>query len=193
MTKRPASTSNDVAHRATTESHTKRVRRPTTDADVDMKDMNMEDDGPGRGVNWGEWMGSHRTGDDVDHESERIDRQKAAFGHDTIARLKDINVLIIGCAGVGVETAKNLILSNVGGVVLWDDTICEEVHRGTNFYVTPGHVERGDVTLADASLSELRSLVSWYPGREVGVLSSFLCPAFFPGGGGARKTNTWSD
>lgn len=160
MTKRPASTSNDVAHRASTESHTKRVRRPTTDADVDdsMNDMNM--DVPGK-VDWGEWMGSHKTGDDVDNESERIDRQKAAFGHDTIARLKDLNVLIIGCAGVGVETAKNLILSNVGCVVLWDDTICMEVHRGTNFYVTPGHVERGDVTLADASLSELRSLVSW--------------------------------
>jgi len=103
-------------------------------------------------------MGAHKTGNLVDNESERIDRQKAAFGHDTIARLKDLNVLIVGCQGVGVETAKNLILSNVGGVVLWDTTICKEFHRGSNFYVTPENVASGDVTLADASLGELRSL-----------------------------------
>jgi len=103
-------------------------------------------------------MGAHKTGADIDHESERIDRQKAAFGGDTIARLKDLNVLIVGCAGVGVETAKNLILSNVGGVVLWDDVVCEEVHRGSNFYVTSEHVLEGGVTLAEASLGELRTL-----------------------------------
>jgi len=103
-------------------------------------------------------MGAHKTGADIDHESERIDRQKAAFGGDTIARLKDLNVLIVGCAGVGVETAKNLILSNVGGVVLWDEVVCEEVHRGSNFYVTPEHIQEGNVTLAEASLGELRTL-----------------------------------
>lgn len=59
---------------------------------------------------------------------------------------------------LGVETAKNLILSNVGGVVLYDDTICQEIHRGTNFYVAPEHIEKGDVTLAEASLGELRTL-----------------------------------
>ena len=51
-------------------------------------------------------------------EQERIDRQKAAFGAATLAKLKDLNVLIIGCRGVGVEAAKNLILSNVGAVVV---------------------------------------------------------------------------
>jgi hypothetical protein len=93
------------------------------------------------GVNWGDWMGSYKTGSLVDNESERIDRQKAAFGGETIARLKDLNVLIVGMQGVGVETAKNLILSNVGGVMLYDGGIvCKEEHRGTNFYVTREHV-----------------------------------------------------
>ncbi|EED92895.1 ubiquitin activating enzyme 2, partial [Thalassiosira pseudonana CCMP1335] len=95
-------------------------------------------------------------------------RQKAAFGHDTIARLKDLNVLIVGCMGVGVETAKNLILSNVGGVVLWDDTVCEQAHRGSNFYVTPEDCG-GETTLAEASLWELRSL---NPFCRVDILSS---------------------
>jgi hypothetical protein len=107
-------------------------------------------------VTWGSYLAAHKTGSAIDQEAERIDRQKAAFGHDTIARLKDLNVLIVGVGGVGVETAKNLILSNVGGVVLFDGRVCEEKDRGSNFYVTPEHV--GSATLAEASLGELRSL-----------------------------------
>lgn len=106
---------------------------------------------------WGEWMGSWKVGSEVDQEAERIDRQKAAFGGDTVARLKDLNVLIVGSGGVGVETAKNLILCNVGGVVVWDPQTCRMSDRGTNFYVTDEHVAAG-ATRADASLPELRSL-----------------------------------
>ncbi|KAK1745267.1 ubiquitin-activating enzyme E1 [Skeletonema marinoi] len=110
-------------------------------------------------LNWGDWMGSYKTGNLVDNESERIDRQKAAFGGDTIARLKDLNVLIVGMQGVGVETAKNLILSNVGGVMLYDGGIvCKEEHRGSNFYVTREHVLEEETTLGAASLTELRTL-----------------------------------
>ena len=104
-------------------------------------------------------MGSYKTGAMVDNESERIDRQKAAFGGETIARLKDLNVLIVGMQGVGVETAKNLILSNVGGVMLYDGgVVCKEEHRGSNFYVTREHVLDGATTLGEASLTELRTL-----------------------------------
>jgi len=126
------------------------IRGGSTDTNMQTE----EDNKP----SWGDYLGGWKLGDTIDQEAERIDRQKAAFGHETIARLKDLNVLIIGCGGVGVETAKNLILSNVGGVVLADDTIATEVCRGSNFYVTEEHVTKGDVTLAEASLVELRSL-----------------------------------
>ena len=71
----------------------------------------------------------------VDDEQERVDRQKAALGEEGIAKLKDLNVFIIGCRGVGVETAKNLILSNVGGVLVWDPAACRTEDMGTNFYI----------------------------------------------------------
>ena len=107
---------------------------------------------------WGDWMGGWKVHDDqIDQEAERIDRQKAAFGGETISRLKDLNVLLLGVQGVGVETAKNLILSNVGGVLVWDNTICQPAHRGTNFYITDDHIAQGE-TLAEASISELRTL-----------------------------------
>ena len=66
-----------------------------------------------------------------------------------------------------METAKNLILSNVGGVALNDGRVCREVDRGSNFYVTPEHV--GKCTLANASLGELRTL---NPFCRVDVLES---------------------
>ena len=75
-------------------------------------DSNMQTTEGDNKPSWGDYLGGWKLGDTIDQEAERIHRQKAAFGHETIARLKDLNVLIIGCGGVGVETAKNLILSN---------------------------------------------------------------------------------
>ena len=40
-----------------------------------------------------------------------------------LAKLKDLKVLMLGCRGAGVETSKNLILSNVGGVTVWDPEV----------------------------------------------------------------------
>uniref|UniRef100_A0A7S4R506 Ubiquitin-activating enzyme E1 C-terminal domain-containing protein n=1 Tax=Ditylum brightwellii TaxID=49249 RepID=A0A7S4R506_9STRA len=135
----------------TTDSTTKNPRNEQP-SDTAMEESTNEK------VSWGEWMGSWKAGtSSADQEAERIDRQKAAFGQDTVARLKDLNVLIIGCRGVGVETAKNLILSNVGGVVVYDSNPCRAVDRGANFYVTDEHVASG-VGRAEASLPELRSL-----------------------------------
>jgi len=107
---------------------------------------------------WGDWMGSWKTDEaDVDQEAERIDRQKASFGEETISRLKDLNVLILGCRGVGVETAKNLILSNVGGVMIVDEDPATMADRGSNFYLTNQHVV-DETPRAEACLEELKTL-----------------------------------
>ena len=110
-------------------------------------------------ASWGDWMGSWKVQDhERDDEAERIDRQKAAFGGDMVGRIKDLNVLIVGCGGVGVETAKNLILSNIGGCLIYDPTICQAADRGANFYITNQHVASGSTTRAQASIEELKSL-----------------------------------
>ena len=93
----------------------------------------------------------------VDEEQERIDRQKAAYGGDTVARIKDLNVLVVGCKGVGVETSKNLILSNVGSVTIWDPSPSKMPDMGTNFYLTTHHVAN-QTPRAQACLPELKSL-----------------------------------
>lgn len=125
-------------------------------------------------VNWGDWMGAWKVGDQIDQEAERIDRQKAAFGGDTISRLKDLNVLIVGCQGVGVETAKNLILSNIGGCLVHDPAVCKIADRGTNFYITDQHIAEGK-THAEASIDELKTL---NPFCRVDVCTEDLTDAF---------------
>jgi ubiquitin-activating enzyme E1 len=104
-------------------------------------------------TSWGEWMGAWKSGSEVDKEAERIDRQKAAG----IGQLKDLNVLIIGCRGVGTETAKNLILSNVGAVGVYDDVICCSRDMGANCYISSEAVSASH-SRAIAVLPHLKSL-----------------------------------
>lgn len=108
------------------------------------------------GPAWGEWMGAWKAeAGEVDEEADRLSRQHAAFGGDTVARLKDLNVLIIGCRGVGVEAAKNLILTNVGSVSVWDPTPAAMEDLGSNFYLRPESVGK---PRAAESLPLLKSL-----------------------------------
>jgi ubiquitin-activating enzyme E1 len=144
MSKRRSSSDNNHNHN----NKTKKARTTTTTTN---EDSTMTD------AKWGDWMGAWKVGDQIDQEAERIDRQKAAFGGDTISRLKDLNVLIVGCQGVGVETAKNLILSNIGGCLVYDHGVCRMADRGTNFYITDAHIAQGK-TRAEASIDELKTL-----------------------------------
>ncbi len=102
-------------------------------------------------------MGAWKSGSEVDKEAERIDRQKAAVGGETVSQLKDLNVLIIGCRGVGTETAKNLILSNVGAVGVHDDVVCCTRDMGANCYISSEAVAASRSRSA-AVLPQLKSL-----------------------------------
>lgn len=108
-------------------------------------------------VNWGDNLCSWKEAHMVDEEQERIDRQKAAFGGETVARIKDLHVLVVGCRGVGVETCKNLILSNVGSVTIWDPRPTVMADLGTNFYLTTADAAN-QTPRAQACLTELKSL-----------------------------------
>jgi ubiquitin-activating enzyme E1 len=51
-------------------------------------------------------------------------------------------VLIVGLRGLGVETAKNLILAGPGAVTLVDDHPTEVKDLGSNFFLTEADVGR---------------------------------------------------
>jgi len=122
---------------------------------------------------WGEYMCAHKV---MDEEKERLTRMEAVVGAEGMAKLKDLRVLIIGCGGAGLETAKNLILSNVGGVRIWDPAICKISDMGTNFYMREHHVNDGN-TRAECSITNLKTLnpfcdVGMYEGGLAGALGS---------------------
>lgn len=84
-------------------------------------------------------------------------RQIGTYGMETMSKLIKMKVLILGMKGLGVETAKNLVLAGPQSVTIWDPSPCTERDMGTNFYITQNHVN-SKVTRAEASLKNLTQL-----------------------------------
>lgn len=94
-------------------------------------------------------------------------RQIGTFGLETMGKLIKLKVLIVGMRGLGVETAKNLILAGPAQVDLYDPTVVRVNDLGSNFYARDEHI--GKVSRAQASQDELREL---NPYVKVNVIDS---------------------
>jgi len=104
-------------------------------------------------------------------------RAIAAVGLETMKNLSALKVLIIGLRGVGVETAKNLILAGPKQVSVWDDGMVNIADLGANFYLNDSHV--GKVSRSEActkTLGELNPYVTVE--RLTGDLSDSLIQSF---------------
>jgi molybdopterin/thiamine biosynthesis adenylyltransferase len=55
-----------------------------------------------------------------------MSRYIGVLGVDAVSKQSEANVLLLGLGGLGVEIAKNITLSGVKRVTLWDDRIVEE-------------------------------------------------------------------
>jgi len=73
-----------------------------------------------------------------------------------MGKLIKMHVVIVGLRGLGVETAKNLILAGPKAVSLYDPDLARINDLGANFYLEEGHV--GKVSRAEASLAKLQEL-----------------------------------
>jgi ubiquitin-activating enzyme E1 len=80
---------------------------------------------------------------EASHKMDLQSRTAAALGVETMKNLASLTVLIIGLRGVGVETAKNLILTGPKQVTLMDDNACLIADVGSNFFLTEAHVAQG--------------------------------------------------
>jgi ubiquitin-activating enzyme E1 len=54
---------------------------------------------------------------------------------EAMQKLVKLNVLIVGMRGLGVETAKNLILAGPGSVTIYDPTLVRIEDLTANFYL----------------------------------------------------------
>ncbi len=94
-------------------------------------------------------------------------RQIGTFGMEAMGKLVKLEILIYGMRGLGVETAKNIILAGPHRVALLDNTLVSLRDLGSNFYLNESHIgkTRRDV----ASLNQLKEL---NPYVHVDVLES---------------------
>lgn len=83
-------------------------------------------------------------------------RQIGAFGLEAQGKLVKMKVFIYGIRGIGIETAKNLILAGPNTVVIHDDSLVEMRDLGSNFYLNGEDV--GKKTRSEASLPYLKEL-----------------------------------
>jgi len=97
-----------------------------------------------------------QTIEEVKIDTNLYSRQIGTFGLETMGKLVKLKVLIVGLRGLGVETAKNIILAGPASVTLYDPTIARINDMGSNFYLTQVHI--GTATRADASLPQLAEL-----------------------------------
>lgn len=71
--------------------------------------------------------------------TEKIDtnlysRQIYTIGMDTMKKLIQLKILIIGLRGLGIETAKNIILAGPNKVSILDPEISTLSDLGSNFF-----------------------------------------------------------
>ena len=59
----------------------------------------------------------------MDVDESLYSRQLYVFGHDAQRKLASSNILIVGLSGLGIETAKNIILAGVKSVTLHDNIL----------------------------------------------------------------------
>ena len=84
-------------------------------------------------------------------------RQIGTIGIDTMKKLVQLKILIIGMRGLGIEIAKNIILSGPNRVSLFDPEIAKINDLGSNFFLTEEDVKIGK-RRDEASLKKLSEL-----------------------------------
>ena len=84
-------------------------------------------------------------------------RQIGTIGIDTMKKLVQLKILIIGMRGLGIEIAKNIILSGPNRVSLFDPEIAKINDLGSNFFLTEEDVKIGK-RRDEASLKKLTEL-----------------------------------
>lgn len=93
------------------------------------------------------------TNNDIDEGF--YSRQLYVLGHDAMRRMSTASVLIAGMRGLGVEIAKNVILSGVKSVTVQDENVAKWMDLSSQFFLRETHLGQNR---ALSSLSQLSAL-----------------------------------
>ena len=83
-------------------------------------------------------------------------RQIFTYGLDTMSKIVNLNILVFGLRGLGIEICKNLILAGPKEVCISDKNLCKINDLGSNFYIDENDVNKK--TREDSCYDKLKSL-----------------------------------
>ena len=86
-------------------------------------------------------------------DTDLYSRQIGTFGMETMGKLIQLKVLIVGMRGLGAEVAKNIILSGPQSVTIYDPILIQINDLGSNFYLSENDV--GKKLRDEASINKL--------------------------------------
>ncbi len=69
-------------------------------------------------------------------------RQIGTYGLDTMKKILNLKIIIIGLRGLGIEICKNLILSGIKKTLIFDDNICKITDLSSNFYISEEDIDK---------------------------------------------------
>ena len=87
-------------------------------------------------------------------------RQIGTIGMETMEKLSQLKILIVGLRGLGVEIAKNIILAGPNEVSIFDPEIANLADLGANFYLSEEDIKNGK-RRDQACLNQLSELNSY--------------------------------
>ncbi|XP_053724431.1 ubiquitin-like modifier-activating enzyme 1 isoform X1 [Synchiropus splendidus] len=93
-------------------------------------------------------------------------RQLYVLGHDAMRRLAASRVLIAGMKGLGVEIAKNVILSGVKSVTVQDEGLTQWRDLSSQFYLNQSHLGQNRAACTVQQLSDLNPYVAVHAHTE---------------------------
>lgn len=105
-------------------------------------------------------MDVSNRGDGTLIDESLYSRQLYVMGHEAQKRMAVSDVLIVGLNGLGVETAKNIILAGVRSVTLYDETPASVQDMASHFYINETHFQQPRAVASVAKLAELNPYVA---------------------------------
>ena len=90
---------------------------------------------------------------------DRWSRYIGAMGLEAVSKQSKASILMFGLAGLGIEIAKNIVLSGCKRFTVCDDQVAEWKDLSGQFYLTEDEIGKGRVESCLYKLQDLNSYV----------------------------------
>ena len=96
-------------------------------------------------------------------------RQLPIYGKENMEKIYKLKIFIYGLKGIGIEIAKNLLLSGAKYLDIFDNNICEKRDMGNNFYLIEDDLNkrRDEACISKLKLLNCYAEINIYNGNNI--------------------------